>query len=99
VTDISASFNPYGIKLAYLLRAQQAFGVKVLPLMKKIEKAGADGLNVESLELEELLTFVFLAMDMAGEKPTRDSLLDADLDDLGARLTSLVGTVTPPDPT
>lgn len=102
MTDTSTQFNPYGIKMAHLMRAQQAFGVKVLPLMKKVELIGDNGgtfaFDPTDLELEELLTLVFLALDMGGESPTKESVLDMDLSELEGYMPKAEDIVAP-DPT
>lgn len=92
------SFNPRQVKLVHMLRAKQAFGVNVMNLMKKIDLAGDDGLDPSVLELEELLTIMFLALDVLGKNPKKDEVLEMNLEELMSAFQS-DEVVHAPDPT
>lgn len=79
--------NPYKLKMGTILRAERAFNVKIMPLMKRLEAAGT--IDVEQLDMAELMTLVFVALDLAGKAASADTICEMDLEELMQIMSSL----------
>lgn len=85
----TVSLDPSKINFGTLYRCEKAFGVKIFPLVKRLERMSG-GINVEEFSIEELMTLTMLALDVKGEKPTAEGIMDMSLVNLKDSLGSLV---------
>lgn len=87
----TTGINPYKIKMGTMLRAERAFNVKVMPLMKRLERSGT--IDVEQLEIAELMTLVFVSLELAGTPRKAAEIEEMELDELS----DLMGSLGAPD--
>lgn len=84
----TVGFNPYAMKLKHIMTMEQAFKVKFVAMVKRLEAAGETA--TDDLTGAELAAMVYMVKVMNGENPLPSEILDMDFSEMEAAMSSVV---------